>query len=44
MEENLIQTYGEITINVHVSAGDIIYVKKIIFEILLYAVAKMVNI
>ena len=44
MEENVIQIKSEITINVNDSAKNIIYVKKIIFGILLHVVAKMVNI
>ena len=35
---------GDITINFDASAKNIIYVKKIIFGILLHVVAKMVNI
>ena len=41
MEENKIQVNGGIMINVHVSVKLIIYVKKIIFEILLNLVVKM---
>ena len=44
MEENVIQVNGGITINVDVSLKNITYLKKIIFGILLYVVAKMVNI
>ena len=44
MVENVIQIKSGITINVDVSVKNIIYVKKIIFVILLHAVAKMVNI
>ena len=44
MGENVIQINGGITINVGVSANNIIYVKKIILGILLRAVAKMKNI
>ena len=44
MEENLIQINGGITINVDVSVKNIIYVRKIIFGILLHVVAKMENI
>ena len=43
MIENVIQISG-IMINVDASAKNIIYVKKIIFGILLEAVTKMVNI
>ena len=44
MEENVIQINGGITINVDKSVKIIIYVKKIIFGILLHVVAKMINI
>ena len=44
MEENVIQVNGGITINVDVSVKNIIYMKNIIFAILLHVVAKMVNI
>ena len=44
MLENVIQIKSGITINVNVSVKNITYVKKIIFEILLHVVAKMVNI
>ena len=40
-EENIIQINGGITINVDVSVKNVIYVKKIIFEIFLHVVAKM---
>ena len=43
MDENVIQIRGGITINVDVSVKNI-YVKKIIFGILLHVVVKMVNI
>ena len=42
--ESVIQIKSGITINVYASAKNIIYVKKIIFGILLHVVAKMVNI
>ena len=42
--KNVIQIIGGITINVNVSVKNIIYVKKIIFEILQHVVAKTVNI
>ena len=38
MEQNVIQINGRITINVDVSVKNIIYVKKIIFGILLHAI------
>ena len=41
--KNVIQINGGIT-NVDVSVKNILYVKKIIFGILLHVVAKMVNI
>ena len=44
MEKNVIQINGGITINVDVSVKNVIYVKKIIFGILLHAVEKMENI
>ena len=44
MVENVIQIKSGIRINVDMSVKNIIYVKKIIFGILLHAVAKMVNI
>ena len=44
MEENLIQINGGTVINVDVSVRNIIYVKKIIFGILLHVVVKMRNI
>ena len=44
MEENVIQIKSGITINVTESAKDIIYMKKVIFGILLHVVAKMKNI
>ena len=44
MEENVIQVNGGVTINIDVSVKNIMYVKKIIFRILLLADAKMVNI
>ena len=44
MVENVIQIKSGITINVDMSVKNIIYVKKIIFGILLHAVATMVNI
>ena len=43
MEENVIQINGGITINVDVSVKNVMYVKKIIFEILLHIVVKMGN-
>ena len=44
MIESVIQTKSGIMINVDASPKNIIYVKKVIFGILLHAVAKMVNI
>ena len=41
MEENVIQISGGITINVDVSVKNVIYVKKIMFAILLHVVVKM---
>ena len=44
MEENVTQINGGITINVDASVKDIIYLKKIIFRILLHVIVKMQNI
>ena len=44
MKENAIQINGGITINVDWSVKNIMYVKKIIFGILLHVVVKMENI
>ena len=44
MIENVIQNESGITINSNVSVKNIIYVKKIMFGILLHVVVKMVNI
>ena len=44
MEENVIQINGGTTINVDVSVKNTMYVKKIIFGILLHVVVKMENI
>ena len=44
MKENVFQIKSRIMINVDVNAKNIIYVKKIIFGILLHVVAKMGNI
>ena len=44
MEENIIQLNCGITINVDVSVQNVMYVRKIIFEILLHVVVKMENI
>ena len=44
MEQNAIQTNGEITINVDVSMKNVIFVKKIIFGVLLPVTVKMENI
>ena len=43
MEENVIQIYGGVTINVDVSVKNIIC-EKILFGILLHVIAKMVSI
>ena len=44
MEQNVIQINGEITISVSVSVKDIMWVKKIVFEVLLLIIIKMENI
>ena len=41
MEKIVIQINGRTTINVYVSVKNVMYVKKIIFGILLHVVAKM---
>ena len=41
MEEKVIQMNGEITINDDVSVKTIMYVKKIMFGIILYVIVKM---
>ena len=43
-EKNVIQINGGIMINVDVSVKRVIYVKKIIFGVLLYVVVKMKNV
>ena len=44
MEQNVSQISGGITRNVDVSVKNIIYVKKIMFRILLHVIVKMKNI
>ena len=44
IEKHVIQINGRITINVDVSVKNIIYVKKIMFGILLHVIVKMENI
>ena len=44
MEENVIQVNGGIMINVDVSVKNVMYVKKIMFGILLHVIVKMENI
>ena len=44
MEENVIQVNSGIAKNVDVSVKNVMYVKKIIFGILLHVVVKMENI
>ena len=44
MEENIIQLNCGIAINVDVSVQNVMYVRKIIFEILLHVVVKTENI
>ena len=44
MKKDVIQINGRITINVSVSVKNMMFVKKIIFEILPHAIAKMENI
>ena len=44
MEKNVIQINGGITINADVNEKNVMYVKKIMFGILLYVIVKMENI
>ena len=44
MKENVVQMVGGIMINVDVSVKKLMYVKKIMFVILLHVTAKMENI
>ena len=44
MGQNVVQTNGGITINVYVSVKSIVYVKKIMYGILLHVIVKMENI
>ena len=44
MEANAIQINGGITINADVSAKNVMYVKKVIFGILVYVPVKIENI
>ena len=44
MKQNVIPINGRITINVDVSVKDIIFVKKIVFGILVHVFVKMENI
>ena len=44
MEENVIPNNGEIMINVNVSVKNVMYVKEIIFGIILHVDAKIKNI
>ena len=44
LEENVIQINSGITINVDLSVKNIIYVKNIVFGILLHVIVKMENI
>ena len=44
MEENVIQIKGGITVNVDVSLRNDMYVKKVMFGILLHVAVKMENI
>ena len=43
MEENVIQTNGGITINADVSEKNVVYLKKIIFGILLHLVVELIR-
>ena len=44
MKENVVQMVGGIMVNVDVSVKKLMYVKKIMFVILLHVIAKMENI
>ena len=44
MKKNVIQINGGIAINVDVIVKNVMYVKKIMFEILLHAIVKIENI
>ena len=44
MEKDVAQINGRMTINVDMSAKNVMYLKKIIFEILLHVVIKIENI
>ena len=44
MEKNVIQINGRITVNVDVTVKNVIYVKKIMFGILLHVIVKMKDI
>ena len=44
IEQNVTQINGGITINVNVSVKSIMYVKKIMFGILLHVIVKMENV
>ena len=44
MEENIIPINSGITVNVNMSVNNVMYVKKIIFGILLHVVVNMENI
>ena len=44
MQENIIQINGGITINIDMSVKNAMYVKKVIFRIILYVILKMENI
>ena len=44
MKENVIRINGGIIINADVSVENVLYVKKIMFEILLHVIVKMGNI
>ena len=44
MEENVIQVNGRIMTNVNVSVKNVMYVKKIMFGVLLHVIVTMENI
>ena len=44
MEQNVVQINGGVTINIDVTVTNIIYLKKIMFRILVYVVMRVENI
>ena len=44
MEQNVVQINGGVTINIDVTVTNIIYLKKIMFRILVYVIMRVENI